>query len=352
MNPILDELKVFTGNGHPQLARSVCEYLGIPLGQAEVFKFANDNTFVRIHENIRQRDVFIIQPTCYPVNDNLMELLIMIDACKRASAGRITAVVPYYGYGRTDKKDQPRVPITARLVADLLTAAGADRLLTIDLHAGQIQGFFNIPVDELTTLPLLGDYFAAKEIQDLVVVAVDIGISKKARDIAERLGAPLAIIEKRRMSNNDVSETMNVIGEVEGKIALVNDRFAEMSDYSVEDAIGMVPSDMNSPEERERADARVRAITAGSPEPPAEFSLLRKDGRLLPINVHSKAIQHDGKPAILTVVRDISQQRLAEEARQASEHRYRTLYELASDAFLNVLPDGEILDANVAAATL
>ena len=223
MNPIIDELKVFTGNGHPELAQSVCDYLKIPLGQAEVFKFANDNSFARIHENIRQRDVFIVQPTCFPVNDNLMELLIMIDACKRASAGRITAVVPYYGYGRTDKKDQPRVPITARLVADLLTAAGADRLLTIDLHAGQIQGFFNIPVDELTTLPLLGEYFAAKEIQDLVVVAVDIGISKKARDVAERLGVPLAIIEKRRISNDDISETMNVIGEVEGKTALVFD---------------------------------------------------------------------------------------------------------------------------------
>lgn len=223
MNPILDELKVFTGNGHPELAQSVCEYLDIPLGQAEVFKFANDNTFVQIRENIRQRDVFIIQPTCYPVNDNLMELLIMIDAFKRASAGRITAVVPYYGYGRTDKKDQPRVPITARLVADLLTAAGADRLLTVDLHAGQIQGFFNIPVDELTTLPLMGQHFADKELQDLVVVAVDIGISKKARDMAERLGAPLAIIEKRRTGNDDQNETMNVIGDVEGKIALTFD---------------------------------------------------------------------------------------------------------------------------------
>lgn len=223
MNPILDELKVFTGNGHPELAQSVCEYLDIPLGQAEVFKFANDNTFVQIRENIRQRDVFIIQPTCYPVNDNLMELLIMIDAFKRASAGRITAVVPYYGYGRTDKKDQPRVPITARLVADLLTAAGADRLLTVDLHAGQIQGFFNIPVDELTTLPLMGQHFADKELQDLVVVAVDIGISKKARDMAERLGAPLAIIEKRRTGNDDENETMNVIGDVEGKIALTFD---------------------------------------------------------------------------------------------------------------------------------
>ena len=223
MNPILDELKVFTGNGHPELAQSVCEYLDIPLGQAEVFKFANDNSFVQIRENIRQRDVFIIQPTCYPVNDNLMELLIMIDAFKRASAGRITAVVPYYGYGRTDKKDQPRVPITARLVADLLTAAGADRLLTVDLHAGQIQGFFNIPVDELTTLPLMGQHFADKELQDLVVVAVDIGISKKARDMAERLGAPLAIIEKRRTGNDDKNETMNVIGDVEGKIGLTFD---------------------------------------------------------------------------------------------------------------------------------
>ena len=223
MNPILDELKVFTGNGHPALAQSVCDYLKIPLGKAEVFKFANDNSFARIHENIRQRDVFIVQPTCFPVNDNLMELLIMIDACKRASAGRITAVVPYYGYGRTDKKDQPRVPITARLVADLLTAAGADRLLTVDLHAGQIQGFFNIPVDELTTLPIMGEYFEAKELQDLVVVAVDIGISKKARDMAERLGAPLAIIEKRRTDNDDKNETMNVIGDVQGKIALTFD---------------------------------------------------------------------------------------------------------------------------------
>ncbi len=187
MKSVLDELKVFSGNGHRALAEAVCQYLDIPLGQAEVFKFANDNTFVRIQENVRERDVFIIQPTCYPVNDNLMELLIMIDACKRASAGRITAVIPYYGYGRTDKKDQPRVPITARLVADLLTAAGADRMLTVDLHAGQIQGFFNIPVDELTALPILTDYFKAKEISDLVVVAVDIGISKKARDVADRL---------------------------------------------------------------------------------------------------------------------------------------------------------------------
>ena len=223
MRPVIDELRVFTGNAHPKLAQDVCSYLDIPLGQAEVFKFANDNTFVRILENVRQRDVFIIQPICYPVNDNLMELLIAIDACKRASAGRITAVVPYYGYGRTDKKDQPRVPITARLVADLLTAAGADRMLTVDLHAGQIQGFFNIPVDELTALPLLTDYFKAKEMTDMAVVAVDIGISKRARDVAEKLDAPLAIIEKRRVSNDDKSETLNVIGDVRGKVALTFD---------------------------------------------------------------------------------------------------------------------------------
>ncbi len=223
MKPVLDELKIFTGNSHPALAESVCQYLDIPIGQAEVFKFANDNTFVRIKENVRQRDVFIIQPTSFPVNDNLMELLIMIDACKRASAGRITAVIPYYGYGRTDKKDQPRVPITARLVADLLTAAGADRMLTVDLHAGQIQGFFNIPVDELTALPILSNYIQKKEIPDLVVVAVDIGISKKARDVADRLHASLAIIEKRRVGNEEKTETMNVIGDVVGKVALLFD---------------------------------------------------------------------------------------------------------------------------------
>ncbi len=223
MEAILDELKIFTGNAHRGLAEDVCKYLDIPLGQAEVFKFSNDNTFVRIQENVRQRDVFIIQPTCAPVNDNLMELLIMIDACKRASAGRITAVVPYYAYGRTDKKDQPRVPITARLVADLLTAAGANRLLTVDLHAGQIQGFFNIPVDELTALPILIDYFKAKEISDLAVVAVDIGISKRARDVAEHLDVPLAIIEKRRLGNGDRTEILNVIGDVDGKVALTFD---------------------------------------------------------------------------------------------------------------------------------
>jgi len=219
----MDELKVFTGNAHPALAQAVAEYLGIGLGKCEVFEFSNENIFVRILENVRQRDVFVIQPFCSPVNKNLVELLIMLDAFKRASAGRITAVVPYYGYGRTDKKDQPRVPITARLIADLLTVAGANRLLTVDLHAAQIQGFFNIPVDELTALYLLSNYFQEREFDDLVVVATDIGITKRARDLAAKLNAPLAIMEKRRVGNVDQTETLNVIGEVEGKVALTVD---------------------------------------------------------------------------------------------------------------------------------
>ena len=220
----MDDLKVFTGNAHPILAQAVADYLGIPLGKCEVFEFSNDNIFVRIMENVRQRDTFVIQPLSSPVNKNIMELLIMLDALKRASAGRITAVIPYYGYGRTDKKDQPRVPITARLIADLLTVAGANRVLTVDLHAAQIQGFFSIPVDELTSLYILSDYFEQKKLNhNLVVVATDIGISKRARDLAAKLNAPLAIIEKRRVGNVDQTETLNVIGDVAGKVALTVD---------------------------------------------------------------------------------------------------------------------------------
>jgi ribose-phosphate pyrophosphokinase len=219
----MDELKIFTGNAHPTLAKAVVKYLKKPLGKCEVFTFTNENIFVRIRENVRQRDTFVIQPLCSPVNNNLVELLIMLDALKRASAGCITAVVPYYGYGRTDKKDQPRVPITARLLADLLTVAGANRLLTVDLHAAQIQGFFNIPVDELTALKLFINYFKKKKLKELVVVATDIGITKRARDLAAGLGASLAIMEKRRVGNVDKAETLNVIGEVKGKVALTVD---------------------------------------------------------------------------------------------------------------------------------
>ncbi|MCK4963981.1 MAG: ribose-phosphate pyrophosphokinase [Dehalococcoidia bacterium] len=220
---LIDELKVFAGNAHPALAQGICDYLEIPLGKTEVFEFSNENIFVRILENVRERDVYVIQPISSPVNKNLMELLIMLDALKRASAARITAVVPYFGYGRTDKKDQPRVPITARLVADMITVAGANRLLTVDLHAGQIQGFFTIPVDELTALYMLGNYFETKALGNLVVVATDIGISKRARDLAERLSTPLAIIEKRRVGNIDKAEMLNIIGDVAGMRALLID---------------------------------------------------------------------------------------------------------------------------------
>ena len=220
---MMEELKVFSGTAHPALAGAVCDYLGIPLGESEVFEFSNENIFVRILENVRERDVFIVQPICSPVNKSLVELLIMLDAFRRASAGRITAVVPYYGYSRTDKKDQPRVPITARLIADLITTAGANRLLTVDLHAPQIQGFFTIPVDELTARPMLTQYFKEKALDNLVVVATDIGISKVARDVAAKLGTPLAIMEKRRLGNIDASETLKVIGEVKGMRALTVD---------------------------------------------------------------------------------------------------------------------------------
>ncbi len=217
------DLSVFTGNAHPDLALSITRYLDVPLGQCEVFQFSNENIFVRICENVRQRDVFLVQPIVSPVNTRLMELLIMIDAFKRASAGRITAVVPYYAYGRSDKKDQPRVPITGRLVANLIETAGADRLVTVDLHAGQIQGFFNIPVDELTALYNIAGYFKRKNLENLVVVATDIGASKRARNVAQSLNAPLAIIEKRRVGNDDRGQVLNVIGEVEGKRALIVD---------------------------------------------------------------------------------------------------------------------------------
>jgi ribose-phosphate pyrophosphokinase len=220
---VYQDLSVFTGNAHPDLALSITRYLDLPLGQCKVFQFSNEEIFVRILENVRQRDVFLVQPVVSPVNTRLMELLIMIDAFKRASAGRITAVVPYYAYGRSDKKDQPRVPITARLVANLIETAGADRLLTVDLHAGQIQGFFNIPVDELTALYMISHYFADKKLEDVVVVAADEGASKRARNVAQSLNAPLAIIEKRRMGNDETTEVLKVIGDVAGLQAIVVD---------------------------------------------------------------------------------------------------------------------------------
>ncbi len=219
----MSELAVFTGNAHPQLARDICRHLGVPLGQAQVFQFSNENIFVKIEENVRGKDVFVVQPLTSPVNTSIMELLIMLDALKRASAQRITAVIPYYAYGRTDKKDQPRVPITARLIADCITTAGASRVLTMDLHAGQIQGFFNIPVDELTAQRILCRYIYAKELDDFTVVSTDAGFAKKARNFAEQLNAPLAIVEKRRIGNDGRMESLGLIGSVAGRHALIVD---------------------------------------------------------------------------------------------------------------------------------
>ena len=217
-----DQFEIYHGNANPELARKIARYLGTEPGKAEVFQFANENIFVKILDNVREKDVFLVQPTSHPVNQSIMELLIMIDAFKRASAGRITAVIPFYAYGRSDKKDQPRVPITARLIADMITVAGADRVLSMDLHQGQIQGFFNIPVDELTAVHMLSRYFIDKHLDDLVVVT-DLGFAKRARAFAELLDAPLAIIEKRRVGNLDRAELMNVIGEVRGKRAIIVD---------------------------------------------------------------------------------------------------------------------------------
>jgi ribose-phosphate pyrophosphokinase len=217
-----DQFEIYHGNANPELANLIGRYLGMEIGKAEVFQFANENIFVKILDNVREKDIFVVQPTCHPVNQSIMELLIMIDAFKRASAGRITAVIPYYAYGRSDKKDQPRVPITARLIADMITVAGADRVLTMDLHQGQIQGFFNIPVDELTAVHILSRYFIEKRIEDVVVVT-DLGFAKRARAFAEFLEAPLAIIEKRRQGNLDKAELMNVIGEVRGRRAIIVD---------------------------------------------------------------------------------------------------------------------------------
>jgi ribose-phosphate pyrophosphokinase len=215
-------LKVFSGNANQALAREICGCLGVSLGQIHVGRFPDGEVRLQIMENVRGTDVYVIQPTCRPVNENLMELLIMLDALRRASADRITAVMPYYGYARQDRKDRPRVPISAKLVADLLTSAGADRILALDLHAGQIQGYFDIPVDHLFATPVTVDYFRKLKLKNLVVVSPDPGGVERARAFAKRMRAPLAIIDKRR-EDAHVVEVMNVIGEVAGKTCLIVD---------------------------------------------------------------------------------------------------------------------------------
>lgn len=220
---IYGELALISGSANEPLAAEISEYLQSPLVGRDIIDFPNENIFIRLHRSIRSQDVFIIQPTTSPVNRNIMELLIMIDTVKRASAGRITAVIPYYSYGRTDKKDQPRVGITARLIADMIAVAGADRVLLMDLHAPQIQGFFSIFVDEISAFPILSQYMLNKKLERPVVVAPDVGAAKRARNLAEVLNCPLAIIEKRRTGNRPTSQALNIIGRVRGRNAIIFD---------------------------------------------------------------------------------------------------------------------------------
>lgn len=222
----IDKLKIFCGNANRKLAADICKYLNVPLGDATVGRFSEGEIRVKINEDARGRDVFVIQPTCPPVNENLMELLILIDALRRASARRIAAVIPYYGYARQDRKDQPRVPITAKLVANIITTAGADRVLTVDLHAGQIQGFFDIPLDHLFAVNIFVEYFKSKKIKNLVTVSPDVGGIKMARAYAKRMKAQLAIVDKRRVNDKE-AEVMHILGEVKGKnVVIVDDLVA------------------------------------------------------------------------------------------------------------------------------
>jgi len=218
----MNKLAVFSGNAHPELAGNICNYLKIKPASATIGRFSEGEIKIKIDENVRGKDVFVVQPTCPPPNENLMELLIMLDALKRASAQRITAVIPYFGYARQDRKDQPRVPITAKLVANLLTTAGANRVLTMDLHAGQIQGFFDIPLDHLFAVGVFAEYLMKLKLKDIVVVSPDVGGIKMARAYAKRLSGHLAIIDKRRLST-DKTEVMHILGEVKNKNAIIVD---------------------------------------------------------------------------------------------------------------------------------
>lgn len=229
------KLKIFTGNANPALAKEICDYLGLPLGEAFVGRFNNGEVQIMIDESVRGKDVFIIQPTSYPVNDNLMELMVMADALKRASARHITAVVPYYGYARQDRKTRGREPITAKLVANLMQTSGITRLVTIDLHAGQIQGFFDVPVDHLYGASILAKYINEKNLEDIIVVSPDLGGVTRARDLADRIGAPIAIIEKKRPEPG-VAKVMNLIGDVKGKNCIIVDDIVDTAGSLVEGA--------------------------------------------------------------------------------------------------------------------
>ena len=237
-------LRVFSGNAHPALAREICEHLHVPEGKVQVGRFPDGEVRLQILENVRGMDVFVVQPTCRPVNDNLVELLIMMDAFRRASADRITAVIPFYGYARQDRKDRPRVPISSKLVADLVTSAGANRVLALDLHAGQIQGYFNIPVDHLYATPVTVDYFRRLKLKNVVVISPDSGGVERARAFAKRLDAPLAIIDKRREDAHTV-EVMNVIGAVAGKTCLIVDDMIDTGGTLVRSAQALLENGAN-----------------------------------------------------------------------------------------------------------
>ncbi len=225
MSMDLDDMLIFGGSGSPRLAARICEYLGVAPGKGETLRFSEGNLFVRVLENVRGRQVYVVQSTAFPANDNFMELLFWIDACKRASAASVTAVIPYFSYAKGDKKDEPRVSIRARVCADAIEAAGADRVVTLDLHAAQIQGFFRVPVDDLYALPVLCEAVKKKALQNLVVVAPDTGFAKKARKYATYLGAELAIGDKERVAHDEQAAVSEIIGEVHGKTALIVDDF-------------------------------------------------------------------------------------------------------------------------------
>lgn len=227
------ELLLFSGRANITLVEEICKYLHIPLGKSNIYDFPDGEIGIKITENVRGRDVFVVQPTCEPVNKNLMELLIMIDALKRSSAERITAVIPYYGYARQDRKAEPRVPITSKLVADLVTAAGTNRVLTIDLHAGQIQGFFNLPVDHLYAAPIQIEYIKRKRLKDLIIVSPDAGGVERARAFAKKLNTSLAIIDKRR-DKPGIAKVMNIIGDIKGKRAMIVDDMIDTAGTLIE----------------------------------------------------------------------------------------------------------------------
>lgn len=278
MSGRFDELRIFTGNSNPDLAQAISVRLNIPMGDATVTSFINENIFVRLNESVREKDVFVVQSLAAPLSDRIMELLIMLDACRRASAGRVTAVIPYFAYGRTDKKDQPRVPITARLLADMIQVAGAQQVITMDLHAGQIQGFFSVPVDELSAMQLLVRHFQERNWDDLVVVSPDLGFAKRARNFAEHLNVPLAIVEKRRiqqLGSSDAQqsrvEALSLIGDVSGKrCILVDDEI--MTGGSMIEAADLLISRGAS----EVYAAAVHAVLAGNASERLQNSVIRE----------------------------------------------------------------------------